>query len=284
MLELLPCLDSAARAEALRRSLDTPRARTLERVRAAVEVLARGRCGPLDLSVALPAARAARRSLPPEVALPPPSPRRFATTRVQVANESTFVAGRRLRDATGSPLLLNFANGTTPGGGFLHGARAQEESLCRLSGLYLTLDGDPMYAHHARHGATATATDWCILSPDVPFFFDDDGAVLSEVLLLSVLTCAAPIAFELGPGVARALLRQRITRVLAVAEAFGYARLVLGAWGCGAFGNDPGTTARDFRDALQGPFAGAFEEVVFAIADWSPERRFLGPFCEAFTP
>jgi len=58
--------------------------------------------------------------------------------------------------------------------------------------------------------------------------------------------------------------------------------LVLGAWGCGAFGNDPLTTARSFRAALEGPFRNAFRHIFFAIADWSPERRFLGPFRDVF--
>jgi uncharacterized protein (TIGR02452 family) len=57
---------------------------------------------------------------------------------------------------------------------------------------------------------------------------------------------------------------------------------VLGAWGCGAFRNDPARTARDFREALLGPFLGAFREIAFAVVDWSPERRFLGPFRAAF--
>jgi len=50
----------------------------------------------------------------------------------------------------------------------------------------------------------------------------------------------------------------------------------------GAFGNDPGRTAADVRAALEGPFDGAFAEVVFAITDWSNERRYLGPFRDAF--
>jgi uncharacterized protein (TIGR02452 family) len=62
------------------------------------------------------------------------------------------------------------------------------------------------------------------------------------------------------------------------------ASLVLGAWGCGAFGNDIHRTARDFRQALENEFSGAFSDIVFAITDWSPERRFLGPFREVFAP
>jgi hypothetical protein len=51
---------------------------------------------------------------------------------------------------------------------------------------------------------------------------------------------------------------------------------VLGAWGCGAFGNDPHQRAEEFRAALVDEFAGAFREVLVAISDWSPERRFEG--------
>jgi uncharacterized protein (TIGR02452 family) len=59
--------------------------------------------------------------------------------------------------------------------------------------------------------------------------------------------------------------------------------LVLGAWGCCAFYNDPHRTDVDFRQALQNYCDGAFSDLVFAITDWSPERKFLGPFRDVFT-
>ena len=77
-------------------------------------------------------------------------------------------------------------------------------------------------------------------------------------------------------------MKKRIHRVLAIARSYGYNALVLGAWGCGAFHNDPHRTAADFRDALANDFSGAFSDIVFAITDWSQERRFLEPFREAF--
>jgi len=117
---------------------------------------------------------------------------------------------------------------------------------------------------------------------DVFFFRTDDGTALDAPWLLSIITCAASVAWRVGQPVSGDLLRVRIERVLAIAEAYRYEALVLGAWGCGAFGNDPARTAEDFREALLGSFLGAFREIVFAIVDWSPERRFLGPFREAF--
>jgi uncharacterized protein (TIGR02452 family) len=207
----------------------------------------------------------------------------FVATAVQVTNETTLGAARRIVDRGLRPLALNFANGIQPGGGFLTGAKAQEEVLCRSSALYQTLDGDPMYEAHAKR-AQPDSTDWAIYSPDVPVFRDDGGGALLEPWLLSFITCAAPYAPRVGQPLSGNLLQKRIHRVLGIARSFGHSALVLGAWGCGAFGNDPRRTARDFRDALENEFSGAFAEVVFAIVDWSPERKFLGPFRDVSAP
>ena len=220
-------------------------------------------------------------SLPPDAALPAPTIPDCPETRLQVANETTLEAARRLVDGGARVLALNFANGIQPGGGFLNGARAQEEVLCRSSALYLTLRGDPMYESHRRRPLPDSSA-WAILSPEVPVFRRDDGTPLDQPWPLSVLTCAAPYAPTVGQPLAGELLQARIQRVLAIARAYDYPTLVLGAWGCGAFENDPERTARDFREALAETFAGSFAEVVFAIADWSPERRFLAPFREVF--
>ena len=179
------------------------------------------------------------------------------------------------------PLALNFANGVQPGGGFLGGARAQEEALCRSSALYQTLVGDPMYEGH-RLRLQPDSTEWAILSPDVPVFRRDDGSELDEPWCLSFITCAAPYMPGVGQPKSGDLLRERIHRVLAIARAYRYEALVLGAWGCGAFANDPTRTAAEFRAALEGEFRGAFREIVFAITDWSEQRWTLGPFRRAF--
>jgi uncharacterized protein (TIGR02452 family) len=138
-----------------------------------------------------------------------------------------------------------------------------------------------MYAYH-RKRPRPDSSDWVILSPDVPVFRSDDGSALAKPWLLSILTAAAPYAPSIGQPESGDLLQKRIHRVLAVASAYGYETLVLGAWGCGAFGNDPCRTARDFRRALEIEFRGRFSDVVFAIADWSDERAYLGPFRDVF--
>ena len=208
--------------------------------------------------------------------------RHHEKTRVQVANETTLQAAHRLTKTGLKPLALNFANGVNPGGGFLNGARAQEEVLCRSSSLYSTLVYDRMYEYH-RQRSLPDSSAWAIYSPDVPVFRSDDGTPHDEPWLLSFITSAAPYAPRVGQPASGDLLQQRIWRILAIASALGYETLVLGAWGCGAFGNDPTRTATNFREALKTTYRGYFSDVVFAVTDWSPERKTLGPFRDVFS-
>ena len=287
-LQVLPCEDSDTIARARKAELFTTRDRATALGRGAVRAAAEG-CylredgSYVDWSMAVAHTIDSKLSIPPDGDLPTPSLRRFDRTTVQVANATTLAAAHRLVERGEPPLALNLANGVTPGGGFLHGARAQEESLCRSSALYATLHGDPMYVAHRRNGHKESS-DWAILSPDVPVFRTDDGTTQPTAWLCSFLTCAAPYAPEVSQPRSGDLLATRIRRVLGIAHAYGYDTLVLGAWGCGAFGNDPHRTAADFHAALTGPFDGAFATIVFAITDWSPDRRTLGPFRDTFAP
>jgi uncharacterized protein (TIGR02452 family) len=283
----LPCEDSVELAEARRRDLDLTGERAIQLGISAVEICAArqyvNRAGAVvDLRPQLERPMARVVSIRPGTTLPPSNRPRVAETQVVVCNQSTLGATQALRERQRRTLTLNFANGVQAGGGFLVGARAQEESLCRSSGLWVTLNGDPMYAAH-RERPLPDSTDWAILSLDVPVFRGEDGELLAEPWTFHCLTCAAPYAPALGQPRAGDLLQARMQRVLAIARAFQFDSLVLGAWGCGAFGHDPHRTARDFRTALETDFAGVFEEVRFAITDWSPERRFLGPFRDVFS-
>ncbi|MCX7826819.1 MAG: TIGR02452 family protein [Verrucomicrobiae bacterium] len=285
-LHILPCLDSEQMAASRRRELHIPRNVAAALGRSAVQAAREGfyvtKAGrKVVWRDAVQAACAAKRSIPPDATLPSNERTAFTETRVQVTNETTLGASLRLVERGLRPLALNFANGVHPGGGFLDGARAQEEVLCRSSALYQTLINDPMYEEH-RKRPLQDSTDWAIYSPDVPVFRMDDGTELQRPWVLSFITCAAPYAPAVGQPKSGDLLQKRIHRVLAIARLYGHAALVLGAWGCGAFANDPRRTAVDFRHALENDFSGAFSDIVFAIADWSPERKFLGPFRDVF--
>jgi uncharacterized protein (TIGR02452 family) len=187
---------------------------------------------------------------------------------ISVTNETTLAAARRLG---GDVAALVFASARNPGGGFLTGAQAQEESVARSSALYpcLRAAGD-FYAHH-RASSDLAYSDRVIYSPRVPVIRDDSGALLARPYPVSFLTAAAPNLAAIRRNQPEraadvpAVLARRARRVLRVAAAGGHRRLVLGAWGCGVFGNDPGTVAGILRDALTtDPH---FDEVVFAVLD-----------------
>ena len=212
-------------------------------------------------------------------------PRRDRSTRFEVTPETTLEAAARL--ASTRPLALNFASATKPGGGFLGGAQAQEESIARSSSLYAAIAFREMHRHHS-HPRNPMYTSWAITSPDVPVFRKDDGTLLERPYATSFLTCAAVnagVVLARDPSrkseIMRAM-RERIRRILAIAAHEDYATLILGAWGCGVFRNDTEDIALAFREALDGPFAGAFERVVFAVYDTSTELRFRGPFVRRF--
>lgn len=283
---LASLLDSTEMACASRKQLDIPMSRAADLGRSALAAMTQGSYADtqgrqVDWRELLARARAAKRTLPPDEDLPAPEGWHAPKMRIEVSNESTLSAVLRLFDKGLAPLALSFANGTRPGGGWLSGALAQEETLCRSTGLFHVLDGDPMYDHHRRLSGSRFS-DWTILAPDVPVFRDPQGLPLDAPWCMGIVSCAAPLAPEIGQPEAGELMHKRIHRVLAVARALGYRALVLGAWGCGAYGNDIDRTAKDFAEALTGEFLGDFTDIVFAIPDWSPERRSLAAFWNAF--
>lgn len=213
-------------------------------------------------------------------------------TAFEVTGESSTAAARRLTSAAPEPVaVLNFASARNPGGGFLNGAQAQEEALCRASALHATLLRAPAYYEHHRRDRSPFYSDRVISSPGVPVFRDDRGTLLDEPFLAGFLTSPAPnagvVARNLPEQAHRvpAVLAARAERVLETAVALGYRRLVLGAWGCGVFRNDPAGVAGAFRGLLgpDGRFGSHFDEVVFAVLDRSAGAATLGAFRRVLT-
>jgi uncharacterized protein (TIGR02452 family) len=239
----------------------------------------------VSIAEAVRDAVASTRDYRPREAVPMPSAG-TRSTQLRVVNGTSLDVARGMAARGHVPFVLNFASAKNPGGGFLNGARAQEESLARSSALYACIRSSQMYAHNRAHG-DLLYTDWMIYSPAVPVFRDDD-ALLEEPYLCAFLTAAAPNA---GEALARRpdradevnrTMRARVTRSLAIAAEHGHTHLVLGAWGCGVFKNSPLVVAEAYQTDLEGAFKGVFEEVAFAVLDWSDDRHFVRPFAERF--
>lgn len=193
---------------------------------------------------------------------------------VEVTAEGSIQAARRLvGSGAGRVGVLNFASARNPGGGYLRGARAQEEDLCRSALLYTCLLEAPDYYEAHRASTDLRYSHRVIVSPDVPVVRGADGALLAQPYPVTFLTSPAPNAGQLelrsaGTDV-RGVLAGRAVRVLAAAARHELSTLVLGAWGCGVFRNDPAQVAEAFATALE-QYGAAFERVVFAVWDRTP--------------
>lgn len=204
---------------------------------------------------------------------PDPLPRKDytkITPIIEVTNETTTQAARRLQAAgKENVVVLNFASARNQGGGFLAGALAQEECLCRESGLYACLKRKPMFYNTNIMCDDPYYTDGIIYSPKVPFFRDSNNLLMEEPYFLSVISAPAPNLSGSKPEglshLLKGIIRERSLKILEVAEAHGHQNIVLGAWGCGAFGNDPKMIADAFALALEK--VPTFEHVCFAVYD-----------------
>ena len=209
-------------------------------------------------------------------------------TTFEVVNETTLAAARRLLQDPDCDrvLALNFASAKNPGGGFLKGSQAQEESLARASGLYACINPLQGYYESNRLTRSCLYTDHMIYSPDVPVFRDDDDILMERPVRVSFLTAPAANAGAIRSNQPREVariepvMRSRIEKLLALAVVHEHDVLVLGAWGCGVFANDPDRVAEWFADHLKGhgAYRSAFRRVVFAVLDRTPDRATIRPF------
>ena len=212
-------------------------------------------------------------------------------TVVEVTEETTQIAARRLveSESVSDLVLLNFASARNPGGGFINGAKSQEEDLCRCSGLYPCLMSQPAYYKANRDHESALYTDHLIYSPNVPWFRTRSRDQPHTMFLASVITAPAPnagVVLSREPAAqsdVETVLRRRAGLVLAVAGEHRHRTLLLGAWGCGVFRNSPALVADAFGRWLQSAtFAGAFDRIVFAIYDKSHGQTTLSAFRDRF--
>ncbi len=215
-----------------------------------------------------------------------------AQCRFEVTDETTFGAARRLvvEEGLENVCCLNFASAKNPGGGFLGGAQAQEESLARASGLYPTLkQHHTMYDTNRKH-ASLLYTDHMIYSPLVPVFRNDEDQLIDKHYLVSIITSPAVNKGALllnEPEYAisiETVMLNRIEKLLSAVVVNKQTTLILGAWGCGVFRNSTEDVAAWFAQHLlkNETFKNAFRRVVFAIYDPSEKKKTAEAFKQQF--
>lgn len=148
--------------------------------------------------------------------------------------------------------ILNFASAKNPGGGFLNGALAQEESLAMCSNLYLTQIKKREYYEKNRVCNTMLYTNHMIYSKDIVFIREDSGSLWKSPSTASVLTAPAVnmgqylLKGNTDKVYAEKVMKDRMRKILQVFAKQRNETLILGAYGCGVFKNDPKTVAAYF--------------------------------------
>mmetsp|Transcript_5508 Transcript_5508/g.19158 ORF Transcript_5508/g.19158 Transcript_5508/m.19158 type:complete len:327 (+) Transcript_5508:1592-2572(+) len=216
-------------------------------------------------------------------------------TSVDLSDTDTIVSALRLSQAGLSVVALNFASAKHPGGGWLGGAQAQEESITRKSGLYASLTslaGQKHFKAQAvaiKEGGSGLYGHSVVYTPSTcPVFRDELDALLPRPFHCAFISAPAPnrgVCSSRGISDEELLevLRERAGKVMRIAAAHGHDGVVLGAWGCGVFRNDPRAVAGVFRDLLQGDFRGVFRHVAFPLRHDANREAFeqvLAPLVE----
>lgn len=209
-------------------------------------------------------------------------------TQIQLTAENTVDAVLRLNQEGKTNIgVLNFASAKNPGGGFLNGAMAQEESLAAASGLYQTLCKHPLYYERNRGCKSMIYTDHAIFSPEVVFFRNGEFDLIAQPVTASVLTMPAVNLGQIQQKgedllLAQAKMRDRMRLCLLGFAQKNCRHLILGAYGCGVFRNDPKAVADWWREWLDGEFHDFFDSVTFAVYDRSKKQSCIQAFREVF--
>lgn len=207
------------------------------------------------------------------------------TTRIEVTAEDTIAATIRAHAENGSKIaVLNFASFKRPGGGFLDNAMAQEEAICYCSNLYQALAKEQeWYDKHKTKLNNGAYTHESILSQNVTILADKPGHLLphEDWFTVDILTCACAnwssvLRYRAWDTEAIRMLQKasfdRVLYLMHILSSGDYDTVILGAFGCGVFKNDPRFIAGSFKYAIEEVLPGSFSRVVFAVPDSSSDN------------
>ena len=227
--------------------------------------------------------------------------------KVVVSKKRTYEAASGYKGT--KTAVHNFASASNPGGGVERGANAQEECLCRCSGLFFCLNTpkmwDGFYTPH-RKAHDPIHNDDIIFTPSVTVFKTDTAqpTLMDEANWydVDVITCAAPNlrerpsnGYNSGDGNKSAnitdkdllaLHEKRLRRILDVAVSEKDETVILGAFGCGAFMNNPKVVALAAKNVMK-DYLYAFQNIEFAVycsprdeQNYKIFERVLKVYCE----
>lgn len=183
-------------------------------------------------------------------------------TPISIVNGGTVSVGYALAKEFDNVAVLNFADDVTPGGLVLSGEVTQEENICRCTNLYRALTHPVCELSYYQYNVQfkGLGSDRVIYAPKVRVFRDDVDYHFIEPRYFDVITCPAP-SIRVSDD---EIFTVRITKIINSAIKNNVDCIVLGAWGCGAFGQNPNRIAKAFADVLN-VYSDYFKKIVFAI-------------------
>ena len=202
-------------------------------------------------------------------------------TTIEVVDTDCMLEGIRLLDEDYRPAVLNMANRSTPGGGVLNGAGAQEETIFRRTNIFRSLY---QFAPSAEdYGIRKSSLQYPmdrnfggIYTPSATVFREEESdgfRLMEEPRKLDFISVAGMNRPDLNPNgmiIDRLVepIRHKIRTILRIGLVHGHDSLVLGALGCGAFHNPPAQIARLFHEVLmEKEFADKYRHISFAILE-----------------
>lgn len=177
--------------------------------------------------------------------------------------------------------VLNFASAVHAGGGYIRGAQAQEECLCRQSDLYEELKLQEDFYKYHNVNKSELHSDWMLYTKNVTVFRDGYYNFI-EPKTCSVITAAAPrnVPGKTSFDEIEKCFYRRIEKLLTICQHHGHKNVVLGAWGCGVFRNSPEHVSRYFKEVLEHGWD--FDNVIFAVYDNSKDLENFSNFKKRF--
>ena len=161
----------------------------------------------------------------------------------------------------GKTCVLNMASYKRPGG-VHNGARAQEECLFRCSNLIQVVPTSfyPLEVNEA------------LYTKDAIFFKDKEydymEPVVCDVITIAAINLNENVKYDPVQNLTdyRKITKDKIRLMVSLAAQNKVKNLILGAWGCGVFNNDPTTMSQYFGEVLVGEgYSVDFDNIVFAI-------------------
>lgn len=170
----------------------------------------------------------------------------------------------------GKVIALNFANAIVPGGAYIIGGNAQEESLCRSSMLYYSIKTQAKYYIKNILAFSPSYTDTMIYSENIPIIRDNNGNLLEETVFCNFITCPAVnrtfAKFITSEQKIVKIMKKRINQIISFAHLKSPDVLILGAFGCGAFGNNRETVLQIFENSINN-YIDNKPDIIFAIPE-----------------